>query len=295
MQNYHPTRSHATNLSIPARVIAIASGKGGVGKTCIATNLSVSLASKGHRTALLDGDTGLSNANIMLGLHPKLNLSDVIAGKCSVSDIVVNGPAGLLLIPGASGLQAMAELSVHQQASVIRGLSELDDQVDFLIVDMPAGISSSTINFACAAQEIVVVVCDDPASLADAYAFIKLLSLEYNVHHFQIISNMVSSPGSGSELYHRLHQSTEFSLDVSLTHLGSIEYDLKLKQAVQHQQTVVNLYPDAVSSKQIFQITEVIESWKHHNVPRGCLEFFVERLIRFNCIDVIPALTKKAS
>ncbi len=289
MQNSH-TQSFSTNQSKPVRVLAIASGKGGVGKTCIATNLSVALASKGHRIALLDGDTGLSNVDIMLGLQPALNLSDVIAGKCSVSDVIVDGPGGLLLIPAASGLQSMTELTIHQQASIIRGLSELDNQVDFLVVDMPTGISSSAINLARAAQEIIVIVCDEPASLADAYAFIKLLSLEYNVHQFQIISNMVSSLNSGSELYKRLCQTTDLSLDVTLSHLGSIEYDLELKRAVQNQQMVVSLYPDAASSKQVFQIAKVIESWKHHNQPRGCLEFFVERLIRFNCNETAPTL-----
>ncbi|MEE9412701.1 MAG: MinD/ParA family protein [Methylococcales bacterium] len=295
MYNHFHTQSFSINQSKPARVLAIASGKGGVGKTCIATNLSVALARNGHRTALLDGDTGLSNADIMLGLQPKQNLSDVIGGKCSIADIVVDGPEGLLLIPAASGLQAMAGLSIHQQASIIRGLSELDNQVDILIVDVPTGISSSAVNFALAAQEIVVVVCDEPASLADAYAFIKLLSLEYNVHQFQIISNMVTSLNSGSELYKRLVQATDFNLDVSLIHLGSIEYDLELKRAVQNQQMVVKLYPNAVSSQQLLQITDVIESWKHHYVPRGCLEFFVERLIRFNCMKAMPVLTNKAS
>lgn len=295
MQNHFHTQSFSTNQSKPARILAIASGKGGVGKTCIATNLSVALASKGHCTALLDGDTGLSNVDIMLGLQPKRNLSDVIAGQCSVADIVVDGPAGLLLIPAASGLQAMAELSIHQQASIIRGLSELDNQVDFLIVDMPSGISSSAINLARAAQEIVVVVCDEPASFADAYTFIRLLSLDYNVHQFQIISNMVSSLNNGKELYKRLVKATDFNLNVSLTHLGSIEYDLDLKRAVQYQQTVVNLYPNAVSSQQLLQITEAIESWHHPSVPRGGLEFFVERLIRSNCMKAMPALTNTAS
>ncbi|HFD13259.1 MAG TPA: MinD/ParA family protein, partial [Crenotrichaceae bacterium] len=174
-------RQNAIHTSTPARILAIASGKGGVGKSCIATNLSVALAKNGHRTALLDADTGLSNADIMLGLTPEYNLSHVLAGQCSITDIVVNGPNGLLVIPAASGLQDMANLDLHQQANIIRSLSALDNRVDFLVIDMPAGISTSTINFARAAQEIVVVVCDEPASLADAQAFIHLLASEYKV------------------------------------------------------------------------------------------------------------------
>jgi flagellar biosynthesis protein FlhG len=294
MQKHLSSNTYHSNQSKPARVLAIASGKGGVGKSCIATNLSAALAKNGHRTALLDADTGLSNADIMLGLKPRYNLSHVLAGKCSITDIVVNGHDGLMVIPAASGLQDMANLDLHQQASIIRGLSELDNQVDYLIVDMPAGISTSAINFARAAQEIVVVVCDEPASLADAHAFIKLLASEYKVFQFQIISNMVSSVDNGLALFKRLCESIERQADVSLYFLGSVLYDIKLKQAIQQQQTVVNRYPNAVSSEQILQITNVIESWNHHSVPRGCLEFFVERLIRFNCIEAMTASTLTA-
>ncbi len=285
MQNHAFSELSSSIHSKPARVLAIASGKGGVGKSCIATNLSVALAKKGHRTALLDGDTGLSNADIMLGLKPRFNLSHVLAGKCSIADIVVSGQDGLLVIPAASGLQEMAELDIQQQASIIRGLSALDTQVDYLVVDMPAGISTTAINFARATQEIVVVVCDEPASLADALAFIKVLAVDYKVFQFQIICNMVASVDFGTSLFKRLCDSTERQADVSLSHLGSIVYDSNLKHAVRDQQTVVNCYPNTVSSKQIFQIRDIIESWNHPNEPRGCLEFFVERLIRFNCIE----------
>jgi flagellar biosynthesis protein FlhG len=296
MKNNQQSTSHYTNQSQPARVLAVASGKGGVGKTCIATNLSVALAKNGHRTALLDGDTGLSNADIMLGLQPTNNLSHVIAGQCSLADIVVEGPDGLLFIPAASGLQNMADLNPQQQASIIRSRSEIDNQVDFLVVDMPAGISASAINFARAAQEIVVVVCDEPASLADAYAFIKLLASEYKIFQFQIISNMVASSDDGIALFKRLCEVTERYLDVSLTHLGSIQYDIELKRAVQQQTAVINLFPNAVSSQQILKISKVIAAWDHHPAPRGCLEFFVERLIQFNCIEAVAAstLTKTA-
>ncbi len=294
MQNHQTFKYTPANQSKPARVLAIASGKGGVGKSCIATNLSVALANNGQRTALLDADTGLSNADIMLGLKPSHNLSHVLAGKCSIADIVVEEENGLLVIPAASGLQDMAELDIQQQASIIRGLSALDHQVDYLIIDMPAGISTSTINFARAAQEIAIVVCDEPASLADAHALIKLLATEYKVFQFQIICNMVSSIENGITLYKRLCDVIESQADVTLSHIGSITYDIKLKQAVKNQQTVVKRYPNAVSSKQIFEIINVIESWNHPNEPRGCLEFFVERLIRFNCIESNTAVHKSA-
>ncbi len=294
MQKHLPSNIDHSNQSKPARVLAIASGKGGVGKSCIATNLSAALAKNGHRTALLDADTGLSNADIMLDLKPSYNLSHVLDGKCSITDIIVTGQDGLMVIPAASGLQDMADLTIHQQASIIRGLSELDNQVDYLIVDMPAGISTSAINFARAAQDIVVVVCDEPASLADAQAFIKLLASEYNIFQFQIISNMVSSVDNGFTLFKRLYETTQQTVDVSLYFLGSVIYDIKLKQAIQQQQTVVNRYPNAVSSEQLLQITNVIESWNHHSVPRGCLEFFVERLIRFNCFEAMTASTLTA-
>jgi flagellar biosynthesis protein FlhG len=146
----------------PVRVIAVASGKGGVGKTTVSVNVAVALAKMGQRVALLDADMGLANVDILLGIYPKFNLAHVLSGEKALNEIMLDGPYGLKVIPGASGIQKMSELSTIEQAALIRAFSELDQDLDILIVDTAAGISASVINFVRACQEIKVVICDEP-------------------------------------------------------------------------------------------------------------------------------------
>jgi flagellar biosynthesis protein FlhG len=172
----------------PVKVIAVASGKGGVGKTNVTVNLGVALAAQGKQVLLLDADLGMANIDVMLGLHPQFNLLHVLDGSKTLSEIIVEGPSGLKIIPAASGVQKMAELSPADHAGMIQAFSEMDNQIDILMIDSAAGIADSVVSFTRAAQEIIVVVCDEPASITDAYAFIKLLSREYGVIHFHIIA-----------------------------------------------------------------------------------------------------------
>ncbi|MFV2058815.1 MAG: AAA family ATPase, partial [Thiohalomonadales bacterium] len=145
------------------RVIAVTSGKGGVGKTSISVNLATSFASGGKNVMLMDADLGLANVDIMLGLYPQYNLSHVISGECSLDEAIMSGPKGLQIIPASSGLKHMSELQPVQHAGLIRAFSTLQAQVDVLIVDTAAGIADSVVSFAKAAQEVIVVVCDEPA------------------------------------------------------------------------------------------------------------------------------------
>jgi flagellar biosynthesis protein FlhG len=281
-------QTSATNQQ-PIRVLALASGKGGVGKTCISVNLGIALANSGVKVALLDADMGLSNAPLMLGLHPEQNLADVIHGRCALTDIVMNTPSGLILIPATSGLQDMAELDIQQQASIIRAISELDQCVDILLVDIPGGISDSAVNFSCAAQEVVIVVCDEPASMADAYAFIKLLAQQHQISNFHVISNMVENAEHGITLYQRLCEVSQRYLDISMQYLGPIQYDKEMKLAIRQQQAVVECYPQAVATKNMNAIAARIVDWEHISNPRGCMEFFVERLIRDQRVPNVQA------
>jgi len=174
----------------PVKVIAIASGKGGVGKTNVTVNIGVALATQGKKVVLLDADLGLANIDVMLGLHPQFNLLHVLEGDKSLKDIMVDGPSGLQIIPAASGVKKMAELSPAEHAGMIQAFSELDQHIDILLIDSAAGIADSVVSFTKAAQEVIVVVCDEPASITDAYALIKLLSREHGVERFHIIANM---------------------------------------------------------------------------------------------------------
>ncbi len=161
------------------QVVAVTGGKGGIGKTGISINLSVCLAGLGRRVALLDADLWLANIDVLLGLKPKHNLEDVLSGQYQLSDIMLPGPAGISIIPASSGIQRMTMLSSREHAGLIHAFSDIGDKIDVLVIDTAAGISDSVVSFVRAAQEILVVVCDEPSSITDAYALIKLLNKEY--------------------------------------------------------------------------------------------------------------------
>ncbi len=266
----------------PVRVFAVTGGKGGIGKTNIAVNLGVSLAQRGRITALMDADMGLANVDILLGLQPKYNLSHVISGERSLDQILVEGPAGLKIVPAASGLQQMAELSEAEQAGLIRAFSELHLPLEVLIVDTAAGISGSVVNFARACQEIIVVVCDEPTSLTDAYAFIKLLNRDYGLFRFQVLCNQVRSVSQGRLLFEKLYRVTDRYLDVTLTYFGAVPSDVAVRKAVQMQRPVVTAFPDSPAARALKSLARKVESWPVNEMPSGQLEFFVERMLEYS-------------
>jgi len=266
----------------PVRVIAVTSGKGGVGKTNLSVNLGVALAQMGKRVALLDADMGLANVDILLGLSPEFNLSHVLAGDKTLNDIMLNGPAGLRVIPASSGIQQMSELSTIEQAGIIRAFSEIDQNLDVLIVDTAAGISSSVVNFARACQEIIVVVCDEPTSLTDAYAYIKLLNRDYGLSKFHIVTNMVQSVQQGQQLFTKLTKVTDRYLDVSLSYTGAVPFDEYLRKSVQKQKPVVEIFPRSKAAIALKNLALKIDSWPIKIQAGGYLEFFVERIIQYS-------------
>lgn len=265
----------------PVRVIAITSGKGGVGKTNLAVNLGVSLAKSGRKVALLDADMGLANVDILLGMHPKFNISHVLKGQKTLAEITEVGPEGLLVIPASSGLQHMSELNNIEQAAIVHAFSDLNQGLDVLIVDTAAGISGSVVNFARACQEVMVVVCDEPTSLTDAYAFIKLLNRDYGLFQFHILANMVQSPQQGQSLFNKLNKVTDRYLDVALSYAGAIPFDEYLRKSVQKQTAVVEAFPHSKSAQAFKTVAQRVNSWPVRAQSGGQLEFFVERMIQY--------------
>jgi len=264
----------------PVKVIAVASGKGGVGKTNVTVNLGVALAAQGKEVVLLDADLGLANIDVMLGLHPQFNLLHVLDGSKSLSDIIVEGPSGLKIIPAASGVQKMAELSSAEHAGMIQAFSEMDQHIDVLLIDSAAGIADSVISFSRAAQEVVVVVCDEPASITDAYALIKLLSRDHGVERFHIIANMTRSVQEGRELFDKISLVCDRFLDVTLDFMGIVPFDEDLRRAVKKQRSVVEAFPRSKSAIAFTHLGKKVEYWPVQKQPRGHMEFFVERLIQ---------------
>lgn len=263
----------------PGRVIAIASGKGGVGKTSVAVNLAMCFARSGKETLLLDADLGLANVDILLGLNCQRNLSHVLRGECTLEQIVVEAASGLKVIPAASGIREMASLSVIEQAGLIRSFNELNQGIDVMIVDAAAGISENVLVFARACQDTIIVVCDEPASITDAYALMKILSRENGVSHFRILSNRVPDAAAGRDLFAKLARVTDRFLNVSLDYMGAVPEDNYLRRAVRMQRPVVDMYPGSSSAQAFRKLAQSVDRWQGRQSANGNLQFFLERLL----------------
>jgi flagellar biosynthesis protein FlhG len=266
----------------PVRAIAITGGKGGVGKTNVSVNLGVAAAEMGQRVMLLDADLGLANIDVVLGLHPEYDLSHVMRGERGLGEVLVEGPAGMQVIPGASGVQALAELSSAEHTGLIRAFSEVAADTELLIVDTAAGISDTVLSFSRAAHEIVVVVCDEPASITDAYAIIKLLNRDYGHRRFRVLANMVRSAQEGRELYNKMCRVTDRYLDVTLGFMGAIPFDDSLRKAVRAQRPVVQAFPRSRVAQVFRNLAKKIETWPQPDGANGQVQFFVERLIKYS-------------
>jgi flagellar biosynthesis protein FlhG len=266
----------------PVQVIAVSSGKGGVGKTNVSVNLSLAMVEAGQRVLLLDADLGLANVDLLLGLRSEYNLSHVISGERSLEEVVVDGPEGLKIIPAASGMQMMSELSPSQHAGVIRSFSDLSMPLDVLVVDTAAGISDGVVSFVKASNEVIVVVCNEPTSLTDAYALIKVMSEDHGIQKFNILANSVRDPQEGIKLFKKLSRVTDYYLDVTLNFMGAVPYDEYLVKAVKKQRAVLQSFPQSPSSVAFRKIAKIVMSWPVPQSASGHLEFFVERLIKFS-------------
>lgn len=264
----------------PVRVIAVSGGKGGIGKTNVSVNLSIALAKLGRRVVLMDADLGLANVDVLLGLETHKNLSDVLQGECSLMDIMVEGPEGVKIVPASSGVRSMVELSDAEHAGLIQAFSEIDDQLDVLVVDTAAGISSSVTSFVQAAQEVLVVVCDEPASITDAYALIKVLNRDYGIFKFNVVANMVHSHDEAQKMFRKLSAVADKFLNVALRYVGEIPYDEMLRKAVKKREPVIKAYPRSKSALAFRELAKQVDHWPLPKSPKGHLEFFVERLIQ---------------
>lgn len=261
------------------QVIAITAGKGGVGKSNVSVNLAVALAKSGKKVMILDADLGLANVDIMFGLHARYNLSHVIQGQCELSDIIIEGPVGIKVVPAASGIENMASLSTEQHAGIINAFNEITEDIDFLLIDTAAGISDTVLSFTRSSREIIVIVCDEPTSLTDAYALIKVMSKRYGWAKFHILANMVRNIREGRELYQKLYRVATQFLDVTLDYLGAIPFDEKIHDAVKKQMPILIAYPEAEASKKIQLLADNVLDWPCEQGVGGNTTFFLERSV----------------
>ena len=262
----------------PVQVIAVTGGKGGVGKTSTSVNLAIALANKGRRVLLMDADLGLANVDIMLGLKAKRTLADVIDGDCDLQDVILEGPGGIKIVPASSGIHKMTMLGAREHGGLIYAFSEFSDQIDVLITDTAAGISDTVVSFVQAAQEVLLVVCNEPASITDAYAQIKLLTTDYGVFRYHIVASQVKSVAEGRQLFSKLCNVTDRFLDVALDFIGAIPFDEHVRKAIKSQKAVVDAYPRCQASAAYHALADKVDDLPLPSVPRGNLEFFVDQL-----------------
>jgi flagellar biosynthesis protein FlhG len=258
----------------------VTGGKGGVGKTSVAVNLATALASAGRRAMLLDGDLGLANVDVFLGLSPRHTMAHVLSGERSLEEIVLESPQGVQVVPGASGVAELANLSAAGHLNLVQAFSSLSSRVDVLIVDTAAGISHSVVQFSQAAQQVLVVVCDEPASMTDAYALVKVLSRNHGVTQFRVVANVVRAPGEGDALFQKFQRVTSKFLDVTLDYVGEIPEDPYLRRSIREQRPVIAAFPACPASRAFKKLALKADKWPVPEGPRGNLEFFVERLVR---------------
>jgi flagellar biosynthesis protein FlhG len=274
----HNTR--LDGLAQPVQVIAVTGGKGGVGKTSVAVNLAVALAQRNRRVVLLDGDLGLANADVFLGLSPRYTLAHVISGERTLDEVMVEAPQGFHLIPAAAGAADLAQMGAAEHLGLVRAFSGLATRLDVMIVDTAAGLSHSVMQFSQAAQHVMVVICDEPASITDAYALIKVLSRSHGVERFRVLANQTRTPGCGRELFQRFERVASRFLDVTLEYAGEIPDDDCLRRSVRGQRPVLDEYPGSPSARAFKKLAAHADSWPVPAGPRGNIEFFVERLVR---------------
>lgn len=263
----------------PTKVVAVCSGKGGVGKTNVATNLAIGLAAIGRDVCLLDADVSLANIDVLLGLQPSWNLSHVVKGEVDLESTIVAGPRNVRIVPASSGSFSMTNLPPVAQAAIIQSFSALRRQPDVMIVDTAAGISPEVARFVQAAQHPIVVLRDEPASLTDAYALIKVFSQNYGLTRFNVVTNQSSQSATGRQLFRKLLKVTDSYLDVVLRHLGDVPDDRYLVKAVQEQRAVVDAYPLSPSGTAFLKLAKAVDALPQKREASGGIEFFFERLL----------------
>jgi flagellar biosynthesis protein FlhG len=260
------------------RVIAVASGKGGVGKTNVTANLAVALARRGLRVWVLDADLGLANMDVVYGIRPTWTLEHVVRGERRLADVATHGPEGVRLVPGASGDAALTTLTPAEQLRVLEEVDALDGELDVLLIDVASGISSNVLYFAAAATETLVVTTPEPTAIADAYALVKVLATRWGRDSFPVLVNMAAQAADAEGAFDRLGSVARRFLGVRLESVGWVPYDEAVPRAVRAQTPVVLASPVAPATRAIVAVADRLVAGSQPGVTGG-LQFFFRRLL----------------
>ncbi len=262
------------------KVISVTGGKGGIGKTTISVNLAISFAKAGKKVLIFDADLGLANVDVLLGLKPTRTISDYVSGQCSLSDICMEGPHGIKVIPSSSGMQNLAELSSEQAIDIIHSFSSLTEKIDIMLIDLASGISRQVIDFTHAAQNILVVICNDPSSFIDSYAVIKILNQQYGRMKFGIVVNKVKNMQEGYSVFLRFHETVSRFMNISVEYVGFVPNDDYVGIAARENVAVTERFPMSPASSAFRDIQSGISSWAEISPLSGGIQFFFEHLVQ---------------
>ena len=266
----------------PLRVIAVTSGKGGVGKTNISANLAVLAARAGKRVLVIDADLGLANVEIVFGLKPRYHMGDLINSSISIEDVMIEAPHGVKILPAGSGVQSLTQLSPEDKLRFIAALEPVQDKFDLVLVDSGAGIGDNVLFFVGAAQEAILVVSPEPTSLVDAYATVKVLSQQAGVRTFNVIVNPVVDELAARAVFQKLTAVTGKFLEARLVHLGYVPRDENLHRAIMAQRPLCEMFPSSPAARAIGAVSErlLAERRPGEVATPGGLRFMWERLLR---------------
>jgi len=256
------------------RVLAVTSGKGGVGKTHVSVNLAARLARKGYRILVLDGDMGLGNVDVMVGLAPTRTLADVFAGTHTLDAVCLQGPEGIQIIPAGSGVASLAHLGDEGQLRLLTEISGLSAPPDYLILDTGAGIGPNVRFLSGCAQEILVVTTPEPTAITDAYALMKVMAAHCGERRFRLLVNQVRGPEEALDVYRRLALAADRFLGVAVDLAGSVPHDAAVGRAVRGQRGVVQAGPGGAFEA----LAETVEGWHSGFRPKGGPQFFFNRV-----------------
>ena len=260
------------------QIIGIASGKGGVGKTTVSVNLAVMLASMGKKVMLFDADLGLANAQLALGCRTPFNFSHVLSGEKTVKEIIIEGPMGVKLVPGASGIQHMASLNQVETAGIIQAFSDIEEELDYFIVDLAAGLSDTVMTFLRACQHRFIVLKNEPSSIADAYGTVKVMIQDYQLDNIALIPNGVFSQDEGERLYGSINSVIQNFLGNRVDYLHSITQDEMVLRAIKASQPLVSFAPSSIASRDFRALGKAVNNLDKNVPMSGGLQFFIERL-----------------
>ncbi len=268
-----------TSCSCP-RVLCFSSGKGGVGKTSIVTNLAIAISRLGKKVLVLDADLGLANVDVILGITPKYSIQHVFSGERTLSDVIMKGPGGIKLLPASSGIQELCHLNESEKLFLLNEFDTLDDPVDVMLIDNAAGISDTVMYFNMAAQGRVIILTPEPTSITDAYALIKVLSTRYMVKEFSIIVNWTNSRQEAQKIFRQLTAVADRFLGfLSFHFLGHIPKDTSIPRSVRQQKPALELFPDSKACRGFRQLAENILRQQVKNND-GNIKFFWKNLLR---------------